>query len=217
VKGSFLPALPSRALSSRASSSRALSPRVLSRFAVVAAVALPLLAPALAASASTPLTVLAGQRAVVVTTAVAGATTTATVVPTSAVAIHATARVVTRAPVVRTTLGVRAITEARKHFGAPYRWGATGPRSFDCSGLTHYVFARLGVRLPRTAAAQYSAIHHIAPSHKRVGDLIFKYNSGGIYHVGIYAGNGRMIAATHTGDVVRYSPVSGRYKVGRVR
>jgi cell wall-associated NlpC family hydrolase len=207
VKGSFyLPALASRVLSSR----------VLSRFAVVTAVALPLLAPALTASATTPLTVLAGQRAVVATTAVAGATT-ATVVPTTAVAVHATARVVSRAPVVRTTLGVRAITEARKHFGAPYRWGATGPRSFDCSGLTHYVFARLGVRLPRTAAAQYSAIHHIAPSHKRVGDLIFKYNSSGIYHVGIYAGNGRMIAATHTGDVVRYSPVAGRYKVGRVR
>jgi cell wall-associated NlpC family hydrolase len=207
VKGSsFLPALSSHAPKRAA----------VTRLAVVVAIALPLLAPALSASATTPLTVLASQTAAPVT---AVATPAKAVVPAPAVVTHATTTPVTsRATVARTTLAVRAVAEARRHFGAPYQWGATGPRRFDCSGLTSYVFARLGVHLPRTAAAQYWAIRHVAPSHKRVGDLIFKYSSSGaIYHVGIYAGNGRMIAATHTGDVVRYSPVAGRYKVGRVR
>ncbi len=120
--------------------------------------------------------------------------------------------------VVRRTLSQRVITEARKHYGTPYRWGATGPRSFDCSGFTGYVFRTVGVHLPRTSREQYSVTRHVSRSAKRVGDLIFTYSRGGrIHHVGIYAGASRMIAATHTGDVVRYERVRGRYKVGRVR
>jgi cell wall-associated NlpC family hydrolase len=125
---------------------------------------------------------------------------------------------VTTTRVVRQTLAQRVVTEARRHYGAPYRWGATGPRSFDCSGLTQYVFRKVGVRLPRTAASQYHAVRHVSRSSKRVGDLIFFATSSGyIHHVGIYVGGSRIIAATHTGDVVRTEPIRGRYMVGRVR
>ena len=112
----------------------------------------------------------------------------------------------------------RLIAEAKKHYGKPYRWGATGPSSFDCSGFTGYVYRKLGKSLPRDSRSQYRATIHVSKSAKRVGDLIFRYSSSGrIYHVGIYAGGGKMINSTRTGDVVRKSTVKGRYKVGRVR
>ena len=159
----------------------------LKRAVVVAAVGVGILAPAMSAEATT-------------------ATTTTTKTAT------------TSSTIVRSTFGVRVVAEAARHYGAPYQWGAVGPHRFDCSGLTVYVFHKLGVRLPRTAAAQYRAVRHVSHSSVRVGDLIFKYNSSGyVYHVGIYAGHGMMWNATHTGDIVRKSRVSGRYHVGRVR
>lgn len=123
-----------------------------------------------------------------------------------------------RSVVIRTKVafGARVIAKARTHYGKPYKWGATGPSRFDCSGFTGYVFRQVGKNLPRTSRQQYAASRKVAPSAKRVGDLIFKYDgSGRIYHVGIYAGNGRMWAATSSGDIVRMQAVSGRYKVGR--
>jgi cell wall-associated NlpC family hydrolase len=144
--------------------------------------------------------------------------------PTAVVAPATTVRLAARVVpkptprVVRTTFGQRVILEARKHFGARYRWGATGPYQFDCSGLTSYVFRKLGVRLPRTAQQQFNAVRHVSHASARVGDLIFKYGRGGaVYHVGIYAGRGRMIDAPHSGTVVRLERITGRYKVGRVR
>ncbi|MDQ1680727.1 MAG: hypothetical protein QOI42_1586 [Frankiaceae bacterium] len=119
---------------------------------------------------------------------------------------------------VRTTKSVadRVLAIAASEHGKPYRYGGTGPNSFDCSGLTSFVFAKVGIALPHNAAGQYSVVHHIAKSDKRPGDLIFMYGSGGIYHVAIYAGNNRMWAATHTGDVVRQEVIySSRYLVGR--
>ncbi|MCU1678404.1 MAG: hypothetical protein JWM93_3162 [Frankiales bacterium] len=160
-------------------------------------------------------------------TPVPAPTATAVPVPTTAPtpAVHATVapktttiRSSASARVVRQTFAQRVMTEARKHYGARYQWGATGPYRFDCSGFTRYVFRKLHVSLPRTSSEQYRAVRHISRGAKQVGDLIFKYSSGGrIHHVGIYAGSGRMIAATHTGDVVRYQSVRGSYKVGRVR
>ena len=115
------------------------------------------------------------------------------------------------------TLGERALAEVRRHKGAPYAWGATGPRTFDCSGLTVYVFRRLGHPLPRTAAEQAHATRRVADSAKRPGDLIFTFHGSTIGHVGIYAGGSQMWAAVQTGDVVRLQSFSGRaYVVGRV-
>ena len=74
--------------------------------------------------------------------------------------------------------------------GAYYSYGSTGPTAFDCSGYTSYVFAKLGISLPRTSSAQREATVQV--SSPRPGDLVFVYNGGGgsIGHVGIYAGNG---------------------------
>lgn len=115
------------------------------------------------------------------------------------------------------SLGKRVITEAATHRGKPYQWGATGPSRFDCSGFTLYVFGQVGKSLPRTSRDQYNATRHIAKADKRVGDLIFTYNSSGIYHVAIYAGNGYIWHSPRSGDVVKHSPIwSSSYYVGRV-
>ena len=119
---------------------------------------------------------------------------------------------------VRTTKAVadRVLAIAASQYGKPYSYGASGPNSFDCSGFTSYVFARVGVSLSHNAAAQYSEVHHVAKADRRPGDLIFTYGSGGIGHVAIYAGNNEMWAATHTGDIVRKEHLyTSNYYVGR--
>jgi cell wall-associated NlpC family hydrolase len=131
------------------------------------------------------------------------------------------AAVATAAPAdAATTLGQRAVSEAGRHYRAPYQYGAAGPARFDCSGLTSYVFKRLGRTLPHSSASQYNAtgVRHISRSQLALGDLVFTIRSGQIRHVGIYAGNNQMWAATQTGDVVRKQSLSGRTLVfGRVR
>jgi cell wall-associated NlpC family hydrolase len=111
----------------------------------------------------------------------------------------------------------RVLQEAARHHGAPYQYGAAGPNTFDCSGFTMYVFAKFGISLAHNAASQYSQTRHISSAAKRPGDLIFFTGSGGIYHVGIYAGGSQMWAATHSGDVVRYESINAApYVVGRI-
>jgi cell wall-associated NlpC family hydrolase len=115
------------------------------------------------------------------------------------------------------TIGDKAVYLASLQKGKPYVYGSAGPYSFDCSGLVQYVFRQLGRNLPRTAEAQYEATVHVAQSAKQPGDLIFFGPPGGIYHVGIYAGNGYMWAAPETGGVVSLRPIySTTYSVGRV-
>ena len=117
------------------------------------------------------------------------------------------------------TLGQRAVAEAARHLNAPYQWAAAGPTRFDCSGLTLYVFSRLGRSLPHMASAQYTArgVQHISRAQLSAGDLVFTIRSGSIRHVGIYAGGNQMWAATQTGDVVRKQSLAGRTLVfGRV-
>ncbi|MET9220998.1 C40 family peptidase [Streptomyces sp. NPDC088197] len=101
------------------------------------------------------------------------------------------------------TMGVKALNVAASKKGSPYQWGATGPNRFDCSGLTLYSFKRAGKKLPRTAAAQYNSTRHISSGARRVGDLVFFHTGRSIYHVGIYAGSGRIWHAPKTGARVR--------------
>jgi cell wall-associated NlpC family hydrolase len=116
-----------------------------------------------------------------------------------------------------TTLGDRAVAEAKRHKGATYRYGAAGPDHFDCSGLTMYVYGRLGKKLPHGSSAQSGATQRVANSAKRPGDLIFTYHGSSIGHVGIYAGGSQMWASVQAGDVVRLQSFEGRtYRVGRV-
>lgn len=90
--------------------------------------------------------------------------------------------------------------------GKPYVYGDEGPNAFDCSGLMQYIFAKAGVRLPRTADQQY----HYAKSvgTPLPGDLIFYVDrSGKATHVTLYLGAGKMLEAPHTGAVVRVQNV----------
>jgi cell wall-associated NlpC family hydrolase len=101
--------------------------------------------------------------------------------------------------------------------GRPYRYGAAGPNAFDCSGYVQYVFKKQNWKLNRTAAGQYRQTIRISHMKARVGDLVFFYNSSGVYHVGIVAGHMTMWAAPHTGAVVRKQKIYGtNWKIGRV-
>ena len=113
------------------------------------------------------------------------------------------------------SLGQRAVSEAARHERAPYSYGAAGPSRFDCSGLTSYVYGRLGRTLPHSSASQYNAsgVRHITRSQLAAGDLVFTIRDGKIRHVGIYAGGNEMWAATQSGDVVRKQSLSGRQLV----
>lgn len=85
--------------------------------------------------------------------------------------------------------------------------GSDGPDSFDCSGLTQSAYGSVGVRLPRVAADQWWSGRHVGLAELAPGDLLFwgsdSRNPATIHHVAIYAGHGRMIAAPHTGALVR--------------
>jgi cell wall-associated NlpC family hydrolase len=96
-----------------------------------------------------------------------------------------------------------AIAEAKRHLGAPYEWGAAGPNSYDCSGLTMVAWRAGGVSLPHYSGAQYSSTTHIPMSAIQPGDLIF-YESPS-QHVALYIGGGQIIHAPHPGGVVEYA------------
>jgi peptidoglycan DL-endopeptidase CwlO len=103
------------------------------------------------------------------------------------------------------TLGGQAVAIAEQYLGTPYVWGGASPSGFDCSGLTMYVYAQLGVSLPHNAAAQYGMGTPVPESSLEPGDLVFFYGLG---HVGMYVGGGSFIHAPHTGDVVKISSMA---------
>ncbi|MGW3498388.1 C40 family peptidase [Streptomyces sp. NPDC001020] len=112
----------------------------------------------------------------------------------------------------------KALRIAASEKGSPYQWGATGPHRFDCSGLTLYAYKKAGKKLPRTASAQYNKTHHVSTSHRKVGDLVFFHSGRNVYHVGIYAGKGRIWHSPKTGDVVRLQKIwTKNVWYGRVR
>lgn len=123
-----------------------------------------------------------------------------------------------RAVVARATAANRVIAEARRHVGRPYVFGASGPRAFDCSGLTQYVYRRAaGKRLPHLANSQQRYGRAIPKSQARPGDLlVFRRGSHG-YHVGIYAGGGYMYDAPRPGvRVGKHKIWSRSYVVRRI-
>lgn len=111
----------------------------------------------------------------------------------------------------------QAVKVASQQRGKPYRYGSTGPSSFDCSGLMVYVFDRVGKKLPRTSQQQLRATQRIAKTAKQPGDLIFTHRGGRVGHVGVYAGNGQFWVAPRSGDVVKLQKIyTSSYYVGRV-
>ncbi|MDK1475542.1 NlpC/P60 family protein [Streptomyces sp. 549] len=104
--------------------------------------------------------------------------------------------------------GSGALSAAQSKVGSPYVWGATGPNSFDCSGLTSWAFNQAGVSIPRTSQAQANAGTRInSMSDLRPGDLVLLRSD--LSHVGFYAGNGQMLHAPKPGANVRYESISG--------
>ncbi|MGI5457205.1 NlpC/P60 family protein [Streptomyces sp. CA-249302] len=99
------------------------------------------------------------------------------------------------------TKAEKALAFARAQIGKPYVWGATGPGSYDCSGLTQASWKAAGVSLPRTTYDQVNAGTTVSLADAQPGDLIFFYDD--ISHVGIYIGNGMMIHAPKPGAYVR--------------
>jgi peptidoglycan DL-endopeptidase CwlO len=108
-----------------------------------------------------------------------------------------------------------AITYAEGQLGKPYCYGGAGPSCFDCSGLTMQAWGAAGVVMPHYSGAQYSMFPHVPLNAMQPGDLVF-WGPGGSQHVGLYIGGGQMIAAPHTGDVVKIQAVYGS-PVGAVR
>lgn len=93
---------------------------------------------------------------------------------------------------------------ATRFLGTPYRWGGTTPKAFDCSGFTRYVYAKMGVKIPRTAREQYKVGKKVPAGTWRTGDLVFfDMRKGYVSHVGMYLGNKTFIHASNPKSGVR--------------
>jgi cell wall-associated NlpC family hydrolase len=108
----------------------------------------------------------------------------------------------------------RAVETALKEIGRPYRYGALGPSTFDCSGLTKFAYGAAGIVLPHSAAAQYGSGRRVNRNQLQPGDLIFWKGLG---HVGMYIGAGRMVHAPQTGQLVTITSIDQGAYLGAVR
>jgi peptidoglycan DL-endopeptidase CwlO len=104
---------------------------------------------------------------------------------------------------------------AQRYLGVPYVYGGASPGGFDCSGLTMYCYAQIGIGLSHGATDQQHASTQVPLNALQPGDLVFFGSASYSYHVGIYVGGGSMIHAPHTGAVVSYGSISGAWIGGR--
>ena len=112
----------------------------------------------------------------------------------------------------------KIIDVAHKQIGKPYRWGSSGPNSFDCSGLTSYVYKNgAEVSIPRTSREQGKVGKTITKSNLKEGDLVFFNTSGsGISHVGLYIGDSKMIHAPSAGKNVKIENINSSYYSSKI-
>ena len=138
----------------------------------------------------------------------------------------AAAAAANRAPVVQTvalpqspggsSVAQRAVSAAMTRLGDRYVFGATGPKRFDCSGLVQWAYRQAGISTTHYTGTLWNDYRHIPESQLKPGDLVFFYRDH--HHVGIYIGNGLMVNAPHTGDVVRIASIAGHgHYAGAVR
>jgi cell wall-associated NlpC family hydrolase len=112
-------------------------------------------------------------------------------------------------------IGGRVVAYAMSKVGDSYSWGASGPNSFDCSGLTMRAYAQAGISLPHSSSAQYGSGRHISEGSLQPGDLVFYYSP--IHHVGIYIGGGMIVHAANPGEGVTIAPLYSMPYDGAVR
>lgn len=104
----------------------------------------------------------------------------------------------------------KAVQLAKSKLGCKYVWGATGPNTFDCSGLMYWVAKQLGKSIPRTSKEQSRSGTPVSKANLLPGDLVFFANKNGVHHVGMFIGNNEFIHSPQTGDVVKISKLSSR-------
>ncbi|WP_329557147.1 C40 family peptidase [Streptomyces sp. NBC_00696] len=109
----------------------------------------------------------------------------------------------------------RAVNFAMAQMGKPYVWGAVGPSSYDCSGLTSTAWAAAGHPIPRTSQAQWQGLRHVSLASAQPGDLIIYFNDA--THVGMYIGQGRIVHAPRPGRSVTVAPAASMPILGVVR
>ncbi|GAA4541825.1 C40 family peptidase [Pseudonocardia xishanensis] len=128
-------------------------------------------------------------------------------VATRTVSLAAPANVVAAAAQTASPAATRAaaLQTAMAQIGKPYRYGATGPSAFDCSGLTSFAFKNAGVSIPRTSRAQSTVGTPVSRADLQPGDLVFFYKP--VSHVGIYIGNGQVVHASTSGQPVKIGSV----------
>lgn len=117
-----------------------------------------------------------------------------------------TSKVTTAKPSSIKAKRLKALAYAKAHLGDPYSYGAAGPSSFDCSGLTMAAYHAAGIKLQHNSTEQYSEVVHVAKKDLAPGDLVFFYS--GRSHVAIYAGHGKVIHAGEPGEPIEYIKMS---------
>ncbi|NUO55923.1 MAG: peptidase P60 [Hamadaea sp.] len=125
--------------------------------------------------------------------------------PTPSASASASKPAATRKATATATAATKAaivLREVAKLKGSPYVFGATGPRTFDCAGLTQFVYAKIGVKLVNYVPTQLAKAKVVPHSKQRPGDLVFFLSGDFAYHVGIYAGNHKMWDAPTEGQTV---------------
>ncbi|MEU9070001.1 NlpC/P60 family protein [Streptomyces sp. NPDC048306] len=111
--------------------------------------------------------------------------------------------------------GDRAVRFAMEQLGKPYEWGAEGPASYDCSGLTSVAWERAGTPIPRTSQEQWARLEHVPLDRLRPGDLVVYFPEA--THVALYLGDGMVVQAPRPGADVKVSPIAANPVLGAVR
>ncbi|WP_186776709.1 C40 family peptidase [Streptomyces salinarius] len=111
--------------------------------------------------------------------------------------------------------GERAVRFAVEQLGKPYEWGAEGPASYDCSGLTSVAWERAGTPIPRTSQEQWARLEHVPLDRLRPGDLVVYFPEA--THVALYLGDGMVVQAPRPGADVKVSPIAANPVLGAVR
>ncbi|MEU6388581.1 NlpC/P60 family protein [Streptomyces sp. NPDC046939] len=111
--------------------------------------------------------------------------------------------------------GGEAVAYALRQIGKPYVWGAEGPESFDCSGLTSQAWAHAGRKIPRTSQQQWASLPKVPMDRLRPGDLVVYFPKA--THVALYLGKGQVVQAPRPGARVKVSPIAANPVLGAVR